>query len=237
MKFQILVGLIILTISPLLAYDFAIMPGSDSWNSLESRAARVQKLQIPIGELSNMSTTELADACLKYPYNIEVWAYDSSTRGIQVVLDEFNGFSELFKRADAKDVLFEAYKALSPENVDEQWTSVRKGEFALRGAFAELLLKELISETKVEYAGLIDILKIAMRNYNVQLQKSGTYDILKAETTALLVSAVLFEIDKVSFPIFVESDINRKAFIETGRTNDFTVTSEILDYAAKALNK
>lgn len=75
-------------------------------------------LNIPEEDLLEMSTEQLADACLGYPRFGLVYASSSTMEnGLQWVIDSFNGFEELFKREDAGTVLLQIYRELNHEEI------------------------------------------------------------------------------------------------------------------------
>lgn len=65
--------------------------------------------QIPESILENMSSEELVDAILNYPYLMDINAYNDYQIGYQSVRQEFNGLQEFEAREDATKVLINKY--------------------------------------------------------------------------------------------------------------------------------
>ncbi len=92
-----------------LGYDYQVKPGTDEWVELNSRSNRVSACQIPESTLQEMSTDDLIQSVLNYPFLIDMYAYDSLQQGFNVVKEGFNGLQELLKRNDAGVRLINKY--------------------------------------------------------------------------------------------------------------------------------
>ena len=52
-----------------------------------------------------MTTEQLVNAALNYPYMIDILAYTSYSTGFRVLAENFNGLKELLEREDAAQKL------------------------------------------------------------------------------------------------------------------------------------
>ncbi|WP_309479775.1 hypothetical protein [Brevibacillus agri] len=91
-------------------YEYPVKPGTTEWKALESKMERQKVSQIPEDVLEQLSTEELVETVLDYPFLIDMYAYDSFEQGFSAVSSNFNGLKELLKREDAASKLLEKYK-------------------------------------------------------------------------------------------------------------------------------
>lgn len=91
-------------------WDYPIKPGMEEWKNFKSHQEMANACQIPDDLLSKIPTEELAEICLNYPLFFTMKAFNNLQEGFDQVSTEFNGFQELFKRADSGTILLEIYK-------------------------------------------------------------------------------------------------------------------------------
>ena len=72
---------------------------------------KIELCQIPEDLLTVISTEDLAELCLTYPFLYEAYAGESIIYSLNVLLHSFNGFTELLKREDCVAVLLEVANA------------------------------------------------------------------------------------------------------------------------------
>ena len=99
-------------IVPYHGYSFPIVPGTDEWKSI-SHAQRVASLQLPADTLQSISTARLLETCLYYPFNIDIFALDDQIHSFNRVKEQFNGYAELYRRADFVQELMNLYNSKS----------------------------------------------------------------------------------------------------------------------------
>ena len=90
---------------PEVIWDFPVKPGTAEWKSLKNRHERCNACQIPDDVLPVLSTEQLIEVCLRYPFLIDIRAFDNILTGFDKYSRDFNGFRELIKRSDAALVL------------------------------------------------------------------------------------------------------------------------------------
>ena len=155
------------------SFDYLIKPGDSEWQSLGSTYERNQALQIPERTLKTLSTEDLLEVCLNYPFLIEATFYSNKEDAIRYLVSKFNGFEELLSRKDVSKVLLKKevdfpneFKKLSRLN-DSQ-----KGLFSFQDEIVELLITQediLASLNKHEQELLMD-----MNTKNTDLKKKDT---------------------------------------------------------------
>ena len=75
------------------------------WGEFDNHVDKVNASQIPDYLLNQMTTEQLVNAVLHYPYLIDMLAYNTYEGGFQAVLEDFNGLQELVKREGAAKLL------------------------------------------------------------------------------------------------------------------------------------
>ena len=88
-------------------YQYPVVPGTDEWTALTDHVEKLELCQIPEEILSNMTTRALAETVLAYPLLVDMYAWDSTAIGYQVVSAAFNGLAELERRPDGLSALEE----------------------------------------------------------------------------------------------------------------------------------
>ena len=81
-----------------------------SWRENENRAERGKMLQLPEYMLKKLTTDELIEAVLNYPFFTDIYAFDNIEDGIDILFEDFNGIKELFKRDDAAKEILKVYQ-------------------------------------------------------------------------------------------------------------------------------
>lgn len=122
------------------SFVFPFKPGDAKWNEYETNKERVAALQIPNTIIDKLTTRQLVDACLNYPYLIEITMFKDYQKGVDVMASKFNGLKELMERDDLLNLLIEKelkleteYAALSNAKSEE------KGLFSFQSLFVDLL--------------------------------------------------------------------------------------------------
>lgn len=86
-------------------YEYPIKPGTEEWKLITNRIERAEKCQIPEDILSRMTTEALAKTVLEYPFMVDMYAWNTTSVGYQVIKSEFNGLQELEMRPDGLETL------------------------------------------------------------------------------------------------------------------------------------
>lgn len=112
-------------INTTIGYNYPVKPGTVEWDKLGNKVAREKSCQIPEEILKNLTTDELIETVLNYPFLMDIYAYDSYQKGFKAVSERFNGLNELLQREDVADKLITKYKNTE---VAEDTDKVASGE-------------------------------------------------------------------------------------------------------------
>jgi hypothetical protein len=129
-----------------LRWDYPVKLNTEKWKQLRDQLKTVEErravFQIPENILSSLSTEDLTDICLDYPFLVLDFIGSSHERALDRLFETFNGISELVKRKDAVNGLVHWYENavqnLSFLNGDA--SNLEKGRFTYEIKVAELLL-------------------------------------------------------------------------------------------------
>lgn len=98
------------------------------WTKFSSAHERIRALQIPQDMLANITTADLLDVCLTFPYLSDILLYESEDRGYTVLVNEYNGFQEFLKRTDCVDALLDKYASILSDTVSQnEMSKIEKG--------------------------------------------------------------------------------------------------------------
>ncbi len=114
---------------PYHGYSFPVVPGTDAWKSI-SHNQRVASLQLPADTLQSISTARLLETCLYYPFNIDIFALDDQIYSFNRVKEQFNGYAELYQRADFVQELIDLYASRNVEFVNQIGLDREQGHYA-----------------------------------------------------------------------------------------------------------
>ena len=86
-------------------YVYPLQPNTPEWKAIISRKDRAAACQIPADILPAMTTRALAETVLNYPFLSDMYAWNTTSIGFHVLLEDFNGLRELVSRSDGLEVL------------------------------------------------------------------------------------------------------------------------------------
>ncbi len=139
------------------AFEFPFQPGDAQWKSFSSPQERIAALQIPEDELKTISTNDLLNICLDFPYSMDIFAFNSPETGFNAICNEFNGYRELLIRQNLTDALLNKCDAIPNEiesilNKDE----LTQGDYSFKCyiLFYMMGLDEVTSSLDAEQSGL-----------------------------------------------------------------------------------
>lgn len=122
-------------------YSYPVVPGTEAWKSID-HAQRVASLQLPTDTLQNISTARLLETCLYYPFNIDIFAFDDQVSSFGRVKNQFNGYAELYQRADFVQQLMSLYNLRSVSFVDQITLDFDRGLYAFDFKIMEFMLTD-----------------------------------------------------------------------------------------------
>ncbi len=217
-------------------WDYPIKPGSEEWLNIKDYSKRLELLNIPQDELTNISTNELVKICVDYPQMGLIYTKNDLLSGICYVSTLFNGFIELSKRKDAGVELLQYYKGLNPAGYS---SNDEKSRVNLLNDFivTELIISSPIILNNMQKGQRIELLKVA---YNMYEEKIKHLDKLYSDqiSTNLLVMAQILTIEDepaISRQSEIKNDMD--VLLQTGNANDLNFISALTDYVYSYLNK
>ena len=116
-------------IIPYYGYAYPVVPGTETWKSLDY-PQRVASLQLPTDTLYSISTARLLETCLYYPFNIDIFAFDDQIGSFERVKNKFNGYAELYQRADFVQELIDLYSSRNVAFVNQIEVDYDRGLYA-----------------------------------------------------------------------------------------------------------
>lgn len=97
--------------NPGIAY-FESITSSDIWQS-DSFDKRCDALNLPENILNNLTTVQLTECCIEYPFWVIYNAHNEPIDGVKLTINGFNGFAALRKQSDHSKCLIDAYEDMS----------------------------------------------------------------------------------------------------------------------------
>ena len=198
----------ILTRSGILAWDYPVKPGMESWNRLETEEERIAVLQVPESVLATLSPEEAVGLCITFPSFGHFTAWDTPQKGFAVMLSRYNILRHLLSRQDAGGSLIAAYK---DADLFGFRTLPYSNEFwSLKLYYLELLLsqREILQFMTLEEK--LELIKEAKLKFFEKLSNvsfAGFPDIL----FSLRIMANILHVESIGF-----ADETAIRFIETG---------------------
>ena len=151
-------------------YSFPIVPGTDEWKSI-NHTQRVASLQLPADTLQNISTARLLETCLYYPFNIDIFALDDQIYSFNRVKEQFNGYAELYQRADFVQQLMNLYGSRNVAFVSQMEIDRDQGHYAFDYHIMEFMFTDavpLASDTQAaQIAAMLNSKKEQKTQYSV----------------------------------------------------------------------
>lgn len=183
-------------------WTYPVTPGSSEWRQIPTYSERVAVQQIPLEVLNDMSTQELFRAWMSLPGRIDVLAYDTMQKGFDVSVKRYNVLQSLLEREDAGSIILEKYLKTGPAFMQDDWSSLKKGQFITDIGYIELTLAQpeiLQTLTPDQMKSVINISKTKLQ----EKMALNTYDrdFFWEETGAILIGRTL---QQVNFPDFIE---------------------------------
>jgi hypothetical protein len=145
-----------------LPWDYPVKPGTAAWKQIRYYQETLAILQIPENVLSSLSTENLAELCLQYPFLFELIRFGSYEAGLDTLLRRFNGVRELFKRNDASKELLKHYrvKIQNLPFLNSDVSLLDKGLFVYSVEFIEILLTRCHTREVAPKENYLEILKV-----------------------------------------------------------------------------
>ena len=199
-----------------ISFKFPIHPKDSVWNKL-SVSERIQQLQMPDSVIYKISTEELLNVSLDFPYLFDIFFADNYQEGFESLVKEFNGFQELMTRADLLGVVFHKLVEMSLDLPGiEKLSNIERGNSSLKWFVLEMILAQDVMIDMINN----DYLKLCIDNLNTKKKFSSFGKINEIPTYLLLAKKEqnsFLGTDKeetyrnfVSKPLRVDDDIRKE---------------------------
>ena len=207
-----------------LAWDYPVKPGSQEWAALRSGKEKVDICQIPSGLLNTLNTKDLAIICMNYPLSFTYAFFDDERYGVHLIVEQFNGFTELSKRKDGVWELIKIYQEF-PVFAERPPRSSTDYDAPYKLPFLELLLADNTFLKQIDDQMAIELGEIIVDKYSAKVKNMHIYSLWNIKKTFLL-GAVLMN-HRNMFP---ESSVQQfviNRFIDEYRYPEPTLFSEM----------
>jgi hypothetical protein len=181
----------------------------------------LEACQVPKDVLASLSTQELAEICLNYPLFFEYTSFNDERTGISVMIENFNGLSELAKREDGTRELIKKYKDF-PVLFQSPKQSVVIDENLHKLPYLELLMSNDIFISKLNSDECAELSKIVLKKYTDKVANMHVYSLYNVKKTFLLGAVVINKQGRTS-----KSQTIIKRFIDDYKNPDANLYSEI----------
>jgi hypothetical protein len=202
-------------------WDYPIKPGTPEWGQLHNQELKVQASQIPEGILKNLSSENLINVYFKYPLLINILFFPTFQKGMEDFKTNFNGYGEMCLRSDIPDLLVKRYLLSFAGNIDNSWTSLKKGDFAFKFISLELLLSQSEILSKLTYNDRKNLLIKSVMNLDEKRKNVQVHDRLGLKSSCFLIIEILLEFNE-DFLIYSPEQLNllEKSFNSTSTYDD-----------------
>lgn len=209
------------------AHQFLLTPQSDpeAWEAAaDDTAALIEALQVPAGELREMSTSALLETVLDFPFLVNYVAFNTPQQGVDAVRDQLNVLDEFLNRADAAETLLSLY-----ERSDLERIAITEDSSTIQIEFLELLLAQpVILDSLGEEGRERAVDAILERSVLKQtLFESDFY----GESASTLVTMRALALDSDAFANLAETTEGLSEYLETG------LSGELPDEAWRAVRQ
>lgn len=153
-------------------YSFPVIPGTDTWKNL-NHTQRIASLQLPADTLHSISTERLLETCLYYPFNIDIFAFDDHISSFGRVKEQFNGYAELYQRADFVQQLISLYNARDVAFVNQIEGDYDKGLYSFDYHIMEFMFTDAALLATDTQAAQIAVMLVGKKEQKTQYSVYG----------------------------------------------------------------
>jgi len=209
-------------------YDFPIRPGTQQWQNLNSYDEKLNAYNIPETLLKNMNTSDLVQTCLNYPEFRLIMTRNSLQQGYDYIKSIFNGFRELEKRSDAGKELIEQYKNLYPSDIKKFDTPVKRGGFAFKLTYIEIMLAQKPILLTLDVNSKKELIKAGISNFEMIEKMPENYGTFGLITPALVLGRLLETNNLAEFSTKISADSKLRWFVDKSIVDDTATLTYIV---------
>lgn len=186
-------------------------PEVSNEGQIMSIGSRLNQMQVPEDVLNKMSTIELLDICLDFPYIIDIFFYDNLQKGYENLKKEFNGYEELTKRSDVEEVILNKYGNLHKEiECVNNLSQIEQGEFSIKWFVFEMMISQDWFLNNLNQNKEKDLLATCIRNKQIKENNQHIFSsVNEIPTHLLLIKKALHDPE-----VYQIDEDNKKELIE-----------------------
>jgi hypothetical protein len=186
-------------------WDYPIKPGSNEWRNLNSYQNMLNACQIPVDILPNISTSDLLEIWLNYPFLYDITYYSLIQNGFDQQIKNFNGLKHLLNRDDIGKEIMVLLEKNDPQKIEKYLDTYGKGRYTLSIGFIQVLLSQPIvldklSDTHKRYCVKTIIERLSRQN---EIAPNAIY--FWQETGLLLIARILESYHYEKFMFFLNN--------------------------------
>jgi hypothetical protein len=201
-------------------YTFSKVSNPDVWKTFKNLEEMFAACQLPEDYLKQVSTENLIATCMNYPLFFIYSAYNNELDGINVIMDNFNGFDELKKRDAAAEKIIDCYAAMEVETGN---AVVPVKNSILHLGFLELLIASEKIPDMFSEQNAAKLEKAMSFRYQEKLRHPDVYSIFSVKKSLLLGAEVSLQRNTASNK---DRELLRN-FVKTGGNVDSQVYTEV----------
>lgn len=171
-------------------WDYPVKPGTEEWAKFKTGKQMVDACQIPQEIINELSTEKLVEICLNYPLYVNYLAFNDERKGINIIIKNFNGLSELARRKDGTLELIKIYKEFPVLKQISSSTSANY-DIPYKLPFLELLLSDSLFIHSLDSTNLIELKQVVLDKYENKLKNSAVYSLHNVKKTMLLATIII----------------------------------------------
>lgn len=181
-------------------------------DSIDCFQKHKEALLLPEQYLKCSSTDSLSRTCLNYPLFSLIWVYNSLQQGFDHINEMFNGFDELFNRADANIELIKIYQQMDPDSVNNISEPVDRGEFMAQFTYIEITLAQYQLINKLTYEEASILLSACLEKYYLK-SESESYSWIGEISTLAIMARILESMNYEPFTNEISEDPSLEYYI------------------------
>lgn len=219
---------IILFAQEKVTWDYPVKPGSEEWR-YTSYTEKLQKNQPPMSLMNKLTSMELLELCMEYPFNMDILLFNNPNAGMRKVLQQSTCWQEYIKREDALSVLLNEYEKRPASGSEINADKNMKNKTIINTFF----LEKIISESSILKSSDLEIQKLLLKGL---IKKHEDKKFFPTRYSGFTYCSSLSAILKVleSQDLLDSGIINNNDFhnlIESGISNNEGLEAEILNKA------
>lgn len=196
-------------------YKYPLTPYSPDWANYS-----IEKIwqinQLPKEVINRISTVGLIETCLTFPYYIDLVLIDHHQYAFDYMVTHFNGFSELLKRTNTANLIYERYQFMKVSCTDNNWPTFLNRGTSIGQSFiiVEMILAQYAILEKFSSDQLSEILEEALNKYNQKVSVELTRSTLNIKFTLAICGRILKILNYHPFIKELEANNNLSHFLD-----------------------